>query len=104
MIANSKIKVYDYGKLTLRNNATLKQHSKGDLNIATRLKSFGLNEREVRLCVLVMIDDFSGKEIAQNINYAESGIRSLKSKTAKKIGTDSKNLRKTLLKIAIIPD
>ena len=74
------------------------------MNIATRLKSFGLNEREVRLCVLVMIDDFSGKEIAQNINYAESGIRSLKSKTAKKIGTDSKNLRTTLQNIAIIPD
>ena len=51
-----------------------------------------------------MIDGFSGKEIAQNINYAESGIRSLKSKTAKKIGTDSKNLRKTLQNIAIIPD
>ena len=74
------------------------------MNIATRLKSFGLNEREVRLCVLVMIDGFSGKEIAQNINYAESGIRSLKSKPAKKIGTDSKNLRKTLQNIAIIPD
>ena len=71
------------------------------MNIATRLKSFGLNEREVRLCVLVMIDDFSGKEIAQNINYAESGIRSLKSKTAKKIGTDSKNLRHYLISIAL---
>ena len=35
VIINSKIKVSDYGKLTLRNNAILKQHSHGDLNIGT---------------------------------------------------------------------
>jgi hypothetical protein len=35
VIINSKIKVLDYGKLTLRNNAILKQHSHGDLNIGT---------------------------------------------------------------------
>ena len=36
IITNSKIKVYDYGKLTLKNNATLKQHRNGDLNITTQ--------------------------------------------------------------------
>ena len=71
------------------------------MNIATKLKGIGLNETEIRLCVLVLIDGFSGKDMADAIHYAGSGVRSLKNKTAKKLGTDSKSLRGFLVKLAI---
>lgn len=60
-----------------------------------------LSEKEMRLCVLVLIDGLSGKQIADLLFLAETSIRSFKTKTAKKLGTDSKNMRQLLINLAI---
>lgn len=70
--------------------------------LATKLqKKYHLSEKEVRLCVLVLIGDLSGKQLADILCYAESGIRNFKNRTAQKLGTNSIELRNILLKIAI---
>ena len=68
---------------------------------ADKLMQNHLNEKEIRLCVLVLVDGFSGKQMSDLLFYSESGIRSFKNKTAKKLGTDGKNLRNYLLNIAL---
>ena len=69
--------------------------------IASKLESiYHLSEKEVRLCILVLIDGFSSKQMAEMLFYAESGIRNLKSNTAKKIGTNGKEMRQFLVKMA----
>ena len=69
--------------------------------IASKLESiYHLSEKEVRLCILVLIDGFSSKQMAEMLFYAESGIRNLKSNTAKKIGTNGKEMRQFLIKMA----
>lgn len=60
-----------------------------------------LSERETRLCILVLIGGFSSKQLAELLFYSETGIRNLKSNTAKKIGCNSKNFRSSLAKIAV---
>lgn len=60
-----------------------------------------LREREIRLCVLVLIDGFTSKQMAELLFYAESGIRNLKSNTAKKLGTNGKEMRQFLVKMVI---
>ena len=62
--------------------------------------TYALNEREVRLCVLVLIGISNSKQLANMLYYGESGIRNLKNRTAKKLSTNSVELRKKLLKIA----
>ena len=70
--------------------------------MASKLKATHLlNEREIRMCILVLIGGFTGKQMAQWLYYAESGIRNLKNHTARKLGTNSTKLREFLLKLAI---
>ena len=66
-----------------------------------KLHSWGItSEREIRLCTLVMID-CSYEEIADLLPYSLSGIGKLKYTTAKKLGSNVRNLRKTLMQIAV---
>lgn len=60
-----------------------------------------LNKREIQLCVLVLVGEYSSKQLAELLCYSQSGIRNLKSITAKKLNTNSKNLRNALMKIAL---
>lgn len=69
--------------------------------LARQTENSHISEKEIRLCVLVLIDGFGSKQLADLLFYAESGIRSLKSRTAKKIDTDSRNFRTSLIKIAV---
>ena len=60
-----------------------------------------LSEREIRLCILVLIGITNSKQLADMLLYSESGIRNFKNRTAKKLDTNSVELRNKLLKIAI---
>lgn len=57
-----------------------------------------LTKKEVRLCVLVLID-LSRKQMAELLTYAENGIGKFKYSTAQKMGTTSLNMRAYLLQI-----
>ena len=59
-----------------------------------------LNETELRMCVLVMID-LPRKQIAEILPYSQNSIGKLKNTVSKKIGSDGKNLKNLLLKIAM---
>lgn len=58
-----------------------------------------LNEKEVRLCVLVLMDCFNSRQIADILCYGESGVRNFKQHTANKLGTTSRQLREHLMKM-----
>jgi len=60
-----------------------------------------LSEKEIRLCVLVLIGISNSKQLADLLYYGESGIRNFKNRTAKKIGTNSIELREKLINIAL---
>ena len=59
-----------------------------------------LNEREIHLCILVTIGNFSDKQLAQLLNYSEKSIRSIKLNAAKKLGTTSAHLHVFLMQKA----
>lgn len=69
------------------------------VGIISKLQNRGLNEREIRMCVLVMIG-LSYSEIAEMLYRAESGIGKDKYVIAKKLGSDVKGLQNTLRLIA----
>ena len=60
---------------------------------ADTLQNMNLSEREVRLCVLVLIKCYSDKQMADILCYGEKSIRGIKRYVAKKIGTSSANMR-----------
>ena len=60
-----------------------------------------LNEKEVRLCILVLIGGFSDKQLADILCYGEKSIRGIKRYTAQKLGTSSAKLRNFLLNMLI---
>ena len=60
-----------------------------------------LQEKDIRLCVLVLLDMFDSKQMADILCYAESGIRNYKQKVAQKVGTTSKKLREFLVDLAV---
>ena len=60
-----------------------------------------LNEKEMRLCVLIVIGNFSNDEMADLICYAPHSLRSIKSKIAGVLGISGKNMHTYLLKLAI---
>lgn len=69
--------------------------------LAEKLKVLGsLNEREIRLCILVLIGNLRDKEMADILCYSNKSIRSIKRIVAKKLGTTSRNLRAEILNIA----
>ena len=69
--------------------------------LADKLKATGsLNEKEIRLCVLVLIGSLSDKQMANILYYSYKSIRSTKRTLAIKLGTTSANLRSFLMEKA----
>lgn len=68
-------------------------------NIADRLNSFSLSEKEIRLCILVLLHS-STKQMVDMIPYSQSGLGKFKNTTARKLGTTTVNLRSFLLNLA----
>ena len=69
--------------------------------LADKLKAEGcLNEKEIRLCVLVLIGSLSDKKMADILYYSYNTIRSTKRTLAMKLGTTSANLRAFLIEKA----
>ena len=67
--------------------------------LVTKLQSiYHLSEREIRLCILVMMCDPSGTELA-NLLYYGKGIRTFKNRVAHKLGTNSTELHVFLIKL-----
>ena len=72
------------------------------LLLATKLRTaYNLDEKEVRLCILILLHDFSNKQLAQHLNYGESGIGTFKYRVAKKFNVPSKDLHAFLLEYAV---
>lgn len=70
--------------------------------LAAKLQGiYHLSEKEIRLCILVLLDITNSKQMAEMLYYSESGIRNFKNRTAKKFGTNSIEMRNALLKLAI---
>ena len=69
---------------------------------AHRLKDKNvLNEKEIRLCILVTIGGWTDRQMADILYYSENSIRGIKRYTAKKLGTNSANLRNFLTDLMV---
>ncbi len=69
--------------------------------LAGKLKQTGvLNEKEVRLCILVAIN-VSYKQMADLLPYALTGISKFKYSTAQKLNVSVKGLRRKLVRLAV---
>ena len=60
-----------------------------------------LNDKEIRLCILVLLGGFSDKQMADILCYSEKSIRSIKRITAQKLGTSSAKLRSFLIEMLL---
>ena len=69
--------------------------------LAETLKAQGLNEQDIRICVLVLIG-LSHKEIAEMLNCSPKSIGKLKDLTARKLGVSGGQLQDKLQKTAIL--
>ena len=67
---------------------------------ASKLQKEGLKEREIRLCLLVLLN-LSHAHIADMMFVEENSVGKLKERTAKRLSTSRKNMREKLLKITI---
>ena len=68
--------------------------------LADKLKAKGdLKDKELRLCVLVMMDCFDSKQLAALLHYGQSGIRNFKQHTANKLGTNSRELKQQMIRL-----
>ncbi|MCR4665571.1 MAG: hypothetical protein K5660_09445 [Paludibacteraceae bacterium] len=68
--------------------------------LADRLgKTDGIHETDIRLCVLVLIG-YSHEAIADIMPCSPNSVKTLKRRTAHKLGTNSRDLRMFLLKMA----
>ncbi len=73
------------------------------LFFADKLKATtALDEKEIRLCVLVFLDMFTLKQIADILSYSETGIRTYKSRVNEKFGNKGHDLRNFLLENVIL--
>ena len=68
---------------------------------AAKLQEQGLNEQDIRICVLVLIG-LSHKEIADMLNCSPKSIGKLKDLTARKLGVSGGQLQEKLQKTAIL--
>ena len=83
-------------------NAFCKTVDNNFLLLASRLKgTYKLDEKEVRLCVLALLDVFSNKQLAKHLYYSESGIGTFKYRVSQKLNIQSKDLRTFLLELAV---
>ena len=64
--------------------------------IVDQLHAYSLSEKEIRLCLLVLFQA-STKQMVDLLPYAQSGLGKLKYTTARKLGTNTSNLRIFLL-------
>ena len=62
------------------------------------LNSYRLSEKEVRLCILVLLKA-STEQMVDNIPYAKSGLGKFKLTTARKLGTTTREMRTFLLNL-----
>ena len=62
---------------------------------------YNLSEREVRLCMLVLIHKSSNTDIADLLYYSKSGIRNFKHRIAHKLGCSSSELRPAIINLII---
>lgn len=69
--------------------------------LASTLQEQGLNEQDIRICVLVLIG-LSHKEIAELLNCSPKSIGKLKDLTAHKLGVSGGQLQEKLQNIAIL--
>ena len=70
--------------------------------LADKLEATGkVDEKEIRLCILVLLDQFSNKQLAEALIYSESGIGTFKYRVSRKFNIRSKDLRGFLLEMAI---
>lgn len=70
--------------------------------LANKLKATGiLNEKEIRLCILVFLNCIEVQQMSTILNYAITAIRNYKQNVAKKFGIRSKDLRDFLIKMAL---
>ena len=69
--------------------------------LARTLQEQGLNEQDIRICVLVLIG-LSHKEIAEILNCSPKSIGKLKDLTARKLGVSGGQLQDKLQKTAIL--
>ena len=81
--------------------ALCRQMDKRFHGLASRLQELGLNEQDIRLCVLVLIG-LSHKEIAEMLNCSPKSIGKQKDLTAKKLGVSGGQLQDKLQKTAIL--
>ena len=73
------------------------------LLFADKLKATtALDEKEIRLCVLVFLDMFTLKQIADILSYSETGIRTYKSRVNEKFGNKGHDLRNFLIENVIL--
>ena len=68
---------------------------------AAKLSALGLNEQDIRICVLVLIG-LSHKETAEMLNCSPKSIGKLKDLTARKLGVSGGQLQDKLQKTAIL--
>ena len=66
-----------------------------------KLSAQGLNEQDIRICVLVLIG-LSHKQIAEMLNCSPKSIGKLKDLTAHKLGVSGGQLQDKLQKTAIL--
>ena len=66
--------------------------------IIDRLQSFSLSEKEMRLCVLILLQ-VSTEQMVDMIPYARSGIGKFKYTTARKLGTTTSVMRSFILNL-----
>ena len=69
--------------------------------LASTLQAQGLNEQDIRLCILVLAG-MSHKEIAEMLNCSAKSIGKLKDLTARKLGVSGGQLQDKLQKTAIL--
>ncbi len=70
--------------------------------LASKLKAqYQLDEKQIRLCFLVLLDMYSNKELADLLIYSESGMGTFKNRLSHKLHIQTQNLRKFLVDTAI---
>ena len=68
--------------------------------LADKLQHKGLTEKEIRLCILSLIN-CSYDTMADMLIYAPNGVGKFKLRVAKKLGTTAKKMREFLIELAI---
>ena len=80
-------------------NAFRHQTDKLFHSLATTLEQRGLNEQDIRICVLVLIG-LSHKQIAAILPCSQKSIGKLKDLTARKLGVSGGQLREKLKELS----